>query len=318
MFSYDSLIQKYVDLVNDYLDYMLQSEILETMNQSTYITCIGLNTILHIFHLTLSITKDLDQTHQYCQKAYCWYLEYIEQMYKTNLLHNLDNLDAITFVYKKIMEEVQPSNITTSISTMLQLSNLEYGSYDSYEERESTCVVEEGSTRGVIESTLEKEVLIRQSTLLIKVLLFVVNEFQLHLKEETSDFHFTIQQMKKISHQHLWNFFVLFRPEKESCSYDYCILIRYIQTIQEKLQMKYEEYTVFLTEVYKIIKKMKPSKNSTEVRRSKNNAAFPSENQIQYKILECFYDEDQLSKIIYWKETKKTATLTKKLFDFIG
>jgi hypothetical protein len=300
MFLVENFIQKYTYLVNEYLEYMLQSETLCLLNHSTYITCIGLNTILHIFNLTLSITKDLEQSLQYCQKAYCWYLEYIEQMHKTNLLHNLDNLDAITFVYKKIMEELQPLNAEINLSSMLQLTNINsiIEPYDQREERESI-----ENKWVMIEDLKERNVLIHQSFLLTKVLLFMVKEFHLDLKDEKIDFHFTIQQMKEISDRHLWNFFILFYPEKNHL-YDYRIIIRYIHFIQDKLQMEFEEYSVFLSETRKNIKKLKSKR------------IFPSENQIQNKILDFFYNEENLKKINNLKETKKISCFTKRLFDF--
>ena len=97
----EEIVQKYILIIKEYLYHMMQSQTLKTIDNSTYIIIIGLNTIIHVFKIMLSTTKDIDKTYIQCQKAYYCYLEYIEQMNKTNFLHNLNNLNAILFVYKK-------------------------------------------------------------------------------------------------------------------------------------------------------------------------------------------------------------------------
>jgi len=97
----EEIVHKYILIIKEYLQHMMQSQTLKTIDNSTYIIVIGLNTIIHVFKIMLSTTKDIDKTYIQCQKAYYCYLEYIEQMNKTNFLHNLNNLNAILFVYKK-------------------------------------------------------------------------------------------------------------------------------------------------------------------------------------------------------------------------
>ena len=97
----EEIVHKYILIIKEYLQHMMQSHTLKTIDNSTYIIVIGLNTIIHVFKIILSTTKDIDKTYIQCQKAYYCYLEYIEQMNKTNFLHNLNNLNAILFVYKK-------------------------------------------------------------------------------------------------------------------------------------------------------------------------------------------------------------------------
>ena len=102
------IIYKYIELLNEYLQHMKQSELLQNIPNSTYIICIGLNSIIHIFKIILQTTKNIDETYCHCQKSYYCYLEYIEQMNKTFTLHNLNNLDAIVFIYKNSLADFTP------------------------------------------------------------------------------------------------------------------------------------------------------------------------------------------------------------------
>lgn len=100
----DTLIVVYSNIIEEYLKHIYQSEFIKTIPNSKYILCVGLNVVIHIFNVTLSKTKNLNYAITCCQTGYYCYLEYIEQMNKTESLHNLNNKDAVLFVYRKAME----------------------------------------------------------------------------------------------------------------------------------------------------------------------------------------------------------------------
>lgn len=72
-----------------------------TKSYSANIICIGLNTIIHIFRITMSKYKNTDITHHYCKQGFVYYLEYIQQILSSELQTNLNINDAITFVFSK-------------------------------------------------------------------------------------------------------------------------------------------------------------------------------------------------------------------------
>ena len=135
----EEIVHKYILIIKEYLQHMMQSQTLKTIDNSTYIIVIGLNTIIHVFKIILSTTKDIDKTYIQCQKAYYCYLEYIEQMNKTNFLHNLNNLNAILFVYKKTVavELVADKNLSMKDNTInnevIPLMNIFFNSEEQIE-----------------------------------------------------------------------------------------------------------------------------------------------------------------------------------------
>jgi hypothetical protein len=117
------ILYNFPKILNEYLNHMKQSELLRTIPNSTYIICIGINSIIHIFKIVLIKTKNMDTTIYFCQKAYYGYLEYIEQMNKTQLLHNLKFLDAITFIYKNVLNDIYSSQTNQNITSTSFFSN---------------------------------------------------------------------------------------------------------------------------------------------------------------------------------------------------
>ena len=95
------LIELYVRLVNEYYSIMCQSDILKNIENKRYIIYIGLNAINNIFKINLTTTNNIQTTYFYCEKACYCYLEYIEQINKTEVLNNLNISDVVKFVYKE-------------------------------------------------------------------------------------------------------------------------------------------------------------------------------------------------------------------------
>ena len=114
------IIHIFNDLLNDYLNHMNQSELLKNIPNSNYIVCLGINSIIHIFKIFLNRTKNINTTYFHCQKAFYCYLEYIEQLNKLNLIHNLKFFNAISFIYKNTFTELdneiskQPNNFSSN------------------------------------------------------------------------------------------------------------------------------------------------------------------------------------------------------------
>ena len=62
----------------------------------------GLETLIHVFSVIFYYTKNLELTFYHTQKAYYFYIEFIEQISDDNVTFlQLSSRDAILFVYKK-------------------------------------------------------------------------------------------------------------------------------------------------------------------------------------------------------------------------
>ena len=107
--------QEVSDYLNTYLDIII--EYMDAMKQSTFITAhldrefliyTGFRAITHIFQINYVYANDLDTSFYSSQKAYIFYLEYLEQMEKTNMSHDLNYTDAIQFLYSKTISQLTP------------------------------------------------------------------------------------------------------------------------------------------------------------------------------------------------------------------
>ena len=101
------ILTKFVSLVVEYLSFI--GEKIHMKNQECYkfIIMRGLETIIHVFSLLFYYTKNLDLTYYHSQKAYYFYIEFIEQISDDNVSFlQLSSRDATTFVYKKTIYEI--------------------------------------------------------------------------------------------------------------------------------------------------------------------------------------------------------------------
>jgi hypothetical protein len=92
----------YVDLLMDFFVTMSKSKDLSLENIR-----IGINTINRVFEYTLTATKCIEKTKYYSQKSYCYYLEYIEQVGELYLSQTLNHMDAVLFVYRKTIFDLE-------------------------------------------------------------------------------------------------------------------------------------------------------------------------------------------------------------------
>jgi len=71
-----------------------------------YIIVKGMEMINNIFNIMLFYTKNLDFTIYHIKKSYCYYIEFIEQIDNDNSILKLTVKDAILFVYKKTIFDI--------------------------------------------------------------------------------------------------------------------------------------------------------------------------------------------------------------------
>ena len=89
------IYQKFTNMIKEYLKMVENTEFIKNVDNSKYIINIGLNTIIHVFKIILIKTTNIDLAYYYSQKSYYCYLEYVEQMNTTSLIHNLNKSEMV-------------------------------------------------------------------------------------------------------------------------------------------------------------------------------------------------------------------------------
>jgi len=101
------IIEKYVNLVIEYLNYIIETHKIKHKQISTFIVVRGLETLTNVFYHILYYTKNIDLTYFHTQKGYYYYIEFVEQI--TEAHHSflqLTSRDASIYVYKKTIYEM--------------------------------------------------------------------------------------------------------------------------------------------------------------------------------------------------------------------
>jgi hypothetical protein len=129
-YKMEDIIEKYILLTNEFLKFILEKLKLKNNNYSKFIIIRGYETITNIFNIILYQTKNLDLTFYHCQKAYYYYIEFIEQI--SNLDHvllQLNSRDATTYVYKKTLfelhEETRKKMLPSSNNANILFKNID-------------------------------------------------------------------------------------------------------------------------------------------------------------------------------------------------
>lgn len=106
----DNILNKYRLLVVDYIKFIVENLAIKNESYYKYIIIRGLETIHHVFTNVLYHSKNIDMAYYHGQKAYFFFVEFITQISNDShsFLH-LTTKDAILFVYKKTIYDLQPS-----------------------------------------------------------------------------------------------------------------------------------------------------------------------------------------------------------------
>jgi len=205
------ILDTYSKLINEYFGLLNESEIMKEMNFPISSVYIGANAIHRVFEIILMKTKSIEKTYYYCQRAYYYYLEYIEQIYRANLSQNLNHMDIILFVYKKTIYDTYDGDDNDNSHT---LSNI---------------------------MTLNNETLAFDEKELRKILLRIAKTINVifHWENTTIEFH----ERKAISNNYLNRY--LHKIDAIDSS------LQYLEVIQEKMDTEYDVYDELLKEIIK-------------------------------------------------------------------
>jgi hypothetical protein len=105
--SLQEILVKFVSVIIEYVRFISEKI---TMNNEQYYRFIferGLQSLIHVFSIIIYHTNNLDLTIYHCQKAYYFYIEFIEQIADDNVTFlKLSSKDAVMFVYKRTIFDV--------------------------------------------------------------------------------------------------------------------------------------------------------------------------------------------------------------------
>ena len=104
----NDLFSQYMNVINDYLTSFSQFDKLEV--DKSYLQLNGINTITHVFNITLRQTADTELAFANMKQAISYYIPFIEQMNEFSLYDlNISSNSASIFVYKKTIGEMKLS-----------------------------------------------------------------------------------------------------------------------------------------------------------------------------------------------------------------
>ena len=99
---------KYIQLVTDYLKFIVENLKVRTPKLARFIITRGLDTITNVFLNILYYTKNIDITYFHCQKSFYFYVEFVGQITEEDKMFlQLTSRDATIYVYKKTVFEIK-------------------------------------------------------------------------------------------------------------------------------------------------------------------------------------------------------------------
>ena len=106
-YSIPEILTKFVSVIIEFMNFITEKINMRNKPYYNFIFERGIDMLIHVFTITLYYTKNLDLTFYHSQKAYYFYIEFIEQISDDNIMFlQLSSKDAITFVYKKTIFEI--------------------------------------------------------------------------------------------------------------------------------------------------------------------------------------------------------------------
>ena len=121
--SIGGVISNFLKLLHTY--HILFSKNIATKNPKyrNYIYVQGMKCINHIFIFILQYTNNMSFTYYHCEKGIYYFTEFITQIENENSFLKLTSTDAIIFVYKKTIYNVNKKLINGPISCVISRIN---------------------------------------------------------------------------------------------------------------------------------------------------------------------------------------------------
>jgi hypothetical protein len=101
------ILNKFVRVIIEYMRFISEKLTIKNDKYHNFIFERGLGTLIHVFSVIFYYTKNLELSFYHSQKAYYFYIEFIEQISDDNITFlQLSSRDAMLFVYKKTIFEL--------------------------------------------------------------------------------------------------------------------------------------------------------------------------------------------------------------------
>lgn len=101
------ILTKFVIIIIEYMRLIAEKITMKNKPYYKFIFQRGLESLIHVFSILFYYTKNLELTFYHAQKAIYYYIEFIEQISDENVSFlNLSSRDAVLFVYKKTIYEI--------------------------------------------------------------------------------------------------------------------------------------------------------------------------------------------------------------------
>jgi len=130
-YSCIEILVKYSGIINEYLTHIYEYNKNICSTKHNNIVIIGLNTITHVFKYLLLTTNNLELSYYHSQKAYYYYIEFMEQIgtisnpeltsNSSNIELNLNAKHASMFVYKQTIFDINRDFISSIKNEELNL-----------------------------------------------------------------------------------------------------------------------------------------------------------------------------------------------------
>jgi hypothetical protein len=105
--SVSEILNKFIEVILEYMRFISEKVAKKNKKYNKFIFERGLKTLIHVFSIIFYYTKNLELSFYHTQKAYYFYIEFIEQISDDNITFlQLSSKDAILFVYKKTIFEL--------------------------------------------------------------------------------------------------------------------------------------------------------------------------------------------------------------------
>ena len=115
-----TIISNYLKLLNTYHVLFNKNIVTKKIHYIDFIYKQGMKCLNHIFTILLHYTNNINFTYYHCEKGIYYFTEFISQIENENSFLKLSSIDAIIFVYKKTIY-----NINKKMASVVRKNNLE-------------------------------------------------------------------------------------------------------------------------------------------------------------------------------------------------
>jgi hypothetical protein len=219
------LVSRYVYVMREYMRTVNESSQLNDISSQAYIINNGIYAIHRVFEYVLLKYQSLDKAVYYSKKTCYYYLEYMQQVADSNLSHNLNSMDAMLFVYKKTIFDMNDGD-ADGITNMM-----------SFDQDSAMICIED-------------------ATDMLKRMLSIIHSL-LHWENSS----YTLVDRQDICDQFLERFCISAFRLGKNMEYTYSV----VEMIQQKIEMGIEDYKNILVEILcRIEKKRVPADSGME------------------------------------------------------